>query len=77
MKNKLWFRRKNYGWGWSPSTWEGCLVLLVWLVLFTFGLVKLDHEWLKNVVVMFVLTILLIWICYKKGEKPRWSWGRR
>jgi hypothetical protein len=21
------------------------------------------------------ITILLIWVCYKKGEKPKWTWG--
>ncbi len=21
------------------------------------------------------LVAILIWICFKKGEKPRWQWG--
>jgi len=24
-----------------------------------------------------VLTIVLIWICYKTGEKPGWRWGNK
>ena len=22
-----------------------------------------------------VLTALLLWICWRKGERPRWQWG--
>ena len=74
---KLWFKRKLYGWGWTPVTWEGWLVLFVWVVLFTFVMVKMDHEWLKNLIVIFIMTGILIYICYQKGEKPKWQWGKR
>jgi len=77
IMNKIWFRRKLYGWGWTPVTWEGWVVILVWVVFFTFGMAKMDHEWLKNLIVIFFMTGLLIYICYKKGEKPRWQWGKR
>lgn len=75
-KKKLWFRAKCYGWGWYPSAWQGWLVLLGWAVLFVFGIIKMDHEWLKNLLGIFIFTGLLIYICYKKGEKPRWRWGK-
>jgi len=75
MENKLWFRAKRYGWGWCPCSWQGWVVLLIWVVVFVFAIVKFDHEWLKNVVVIIVIMVCLIWICYKKGEKPRWRWG--
>ena len=26
-KGNLWFRRKKYGWGWTPSTWQGWTVV--------------------------------------------------
>jgi hypothetical protein len=29
---RLWFRTRSYGWGWSPVTVEGWLVLGVFLV---------------------------------------------
>jgi hypothetical protein len=77
MKNKkLWFKAKQYGWGWYPSTWQGAVCILVWAILFTFGIIKMDHEWLKNLIFIFVFTGILIWICWKKGEKPRWRWGK-
>jgi hypothetical protein len=58
-------------------TWQGWAVIFIWLTFFIFGVVKMDHEWLKNVVVIFIMTAILIWICYKKGEKPGWHWGDR
>ena len=75
--NKIWFKRKLYGWGWTPVTWEGWLVIAVWIVIFYFSIIKMDHEWLKNTIFIFLMTGALLWICYKKGEKPRWQWGKR
>ncbi len=74
---KKWFRRKLYGFGWYPASWEGWVVILVWVVLFAFGMVKMDHEGLKNLFFIFIFTGVLIYICYKKGEKPKWQWGKR
>jgi hypothetical protein len=74
-EKKYWFKRKNYGWGWTPITWQGWMVVLVWLLLFIFGVAKMDHEGLKNIAVVIFMTIILLYICYKKGEKPHWQWG--
>ena len=74
MKDKLWFRRKCFGWGWTPCSWEGWLVLAIWVVLFYVSANLIDHEWLKNVVIMVILTGILLLICLKKGEKPKWQW---
>ncbi len=74
---KLWFKRKLFGWGWTPCTWEGWLVLLGWLALVFASVTGLDHEATKNIAVVILLTIILLAICYWKGEKPRWQWGKR
>lgn len=83
-ENKLWFKRKSFGWGWTPSSWEG------WLVIFSFTIFLLADffrintgsnsasDILNNFFFDTVIaTILLILICFKKGEKPKWQWGRR
>jgi len=81
MKTHIWFRAKCYGWGWYPSTWQGWLVLLVWLILLFLwiGLFDFYFSIEKNVlgylVGVFVLTGSLIYLCWIKGEKPRWRWG--
>jgi len=76
-KNKIWFRRKLYGWGWTPCTWEGWLVILLWVIFFALAMSNMDHEWLKNLLFIFLSVAILILICYKKGEKPKWQGGER
>jgi uncharacterized ion transporter superfamily protein YfcC len=75
-----WFKRKVYGWGWTPARWQGWLVLLiaiafiVWSVLgISSGDGLVDPIWYFMKIALAV--IILIFICYKTGEKPRWQWG--
>ena len=74
-----WFKRKLYGWGWVPAKWQGWLTLLIWVILFVFSMIIIeenDHEIGRNIAVMLIITGILIWVCYKKGEKPKWAWGK-
>jgi hypothetical protein len=73
--NGYWFKRKLYGWGWTPVKWQGWLVLFIWVIFFVLAILNMDHEWLKNVVFIILSFGILIFICYKKGEKPKWQWG--
>ena len=73
----LWFKAKRYGWGWTPSTWQGWAVMVVFVVAFTAWL-----AWWVNgerhplgMLPLLVLTAALILICWKTGEPPRWQWG--
>ena len=84
---KLWFKAKRYGWGWTPITWEGWLVILSFLLLIFAGTtflvyVKKTHGDLGTARALFILWIAiltgaLIRICYAKGERPRWRWGSK
>jgi len=76
MKNHLWFKAKNVGWGWYPSSWQGWIILFIYIV----GLILIFPQpylpqYLTGGVVVFCMTTLLIVICYKTGEKPEWRWG--
>jgi hypothetical protein len=87
MQNKkLWFRAKNYGWGWYPVTWQGYLVTILYvLAIFkiAFRAVKIteatndsDSTFLWNYLPpLLVISLVMIWICYKTGEKPEWRWN--
>jgi hypothetical protein len=79
---KKWFKAKRYGWGWTPSSWQGWLSLGVFLSiiligsLFLFGgepstpgQVVLFGAWFASCVVCLLI------ISYRKGEKPSWRWG--
>ena len=81
-QKNLWFKRKSYGWGWTPATWQGwASTLLYVLLLVAFGL-TLDQTSPPNEIVftfvlpIVLLTIVFIRLAYKKGEKPRWQWGK-
>lgn len=79
---KLWFKRKTYGWGWTPTTWQGWVVIAIYVLLITPIFFYSDNNshsasdtLLGAVLPFIVLTSGLIFICYKKGESPKWQWG--
>lgn len=83
---KLWFKAKCYGYGWYPATWQGWLVLGVYLVV----LIAAEIVFIRNttaehyslwhiamyLVFVALITGVLIWISYKKGEPAHWRWGK-
>ena len=82
MKTNLWFRRKTYGWGWTPITWQGWLVtaLFVAIPLAVKLIMKaLDFsKHIQNFSLMAVVPLVLVGltlVCLRYGEKPRWQWG--
>ncbi|MDB5264536.1 MAG: hypothetical protein JWN64_107 [Parcubacteria group bacterium] len=44
-QKRLWFRAKDYGWGWVPVTWQGWLITLIFGFLYA-GSVILFMGWL-------------------------------
>ena len=80
-ETKLWFKAKRYGWGWYPISWQGWSVTFIYiLLLLLFGLTIDENSTPIETSSTFLLpitllTISLIRICYKKGEKPEWRWG--
>jgi hypothetical protein len=77
-----WFKRKLYGWGWTPAKWQGWAVIAIYLVVILYTAVDIDsrsHSVSDMMIGLFaplvVATGILIYICYKKGERPRWQWG--
>lgn len=79
---KLWFKRKTYGWGWTPTTWQGWGITIGYIVVMIAVGFFLDPDTHSDSVWIFsgavvIFTILFIYIAYKTGEKPRWQWGGR
>lgn len=74
---KIWFKRKTYGFGWTPVSWQGWVFLLVWVAVFLSLLSKIDHEAGKNILFVVIMMAILLYVSYKKGESPRWQWGKR
>ncbi|MEQ1849011.1 MAG: hypothetical protein ABL890_00255 [Candidatus Peribacteraceae bacterium] len=82
MKRPIWFKAKKYGWGWNPSTWQGWLILFLFVVLVIALSVMIERValtpeegfWL-SFMHLTPLVIVLILVCAYTGERPRWRWG--
>lgn len=80
MTKELWFKRKHYGWGWYPSSWQGWIIIIIFLIL-AIGISIIPKQpttndyVIKMIIPLAILVAILISICYKKGETPRWQWG--
>lgn len=73
----IWFPAKKYGWGWGmPNCWQGWAVVIIYLALLIGGAFVISKDSWLYVGYAATLSILLITICYLKGEKPRWRWGK-
>lgn len=77
-----WFRRKLWGWGWTPATREGWITLAVFMAVFVWILVPFanDPTPTNDEVFGFLFEVvtwmlLLVAICWKTGEPPKWQWG--
>jgi len=69
---KIWFPAKRNGWGWGfPSCWQGWAVFIIFYLLLGFA----AFHWMPRHPKHFffacmALSLLLIGICWLKGEKP-------
>ena len=75
-----WFKKKLYGWGWTPVKWQGWLVIGLFILFMILNGMNLgEYPTDSQLTWFFVRTIIgvciLIFICYKTGEKPSWQWG--
>ena len=70
-----WFPAKRYGWGWGlPSAWQGRVVLGVFSLLVGAGAAVLLPNFGPTAFVAYciILCVLLVAVCWFKGEPPRW-----
>lgn len=86
MKQRYWFKRKSYGYGWAPATWEGWVSFIVfvalvggnWLLRYEPRVAVLtERDTVQFVAESILLVIIFILLCLRTGESPRWQWGTR
>jgi len=78
--SKYWFPAKRYGWGWGlPTTWQGWIAVLAFVVLIAAGSILLPpgRSLAAYLIYVCALVVLLLGLCWLKGEPPRWRWGGR
>ena len=77
-RSPYWFPAKRYGWGWGlPLVWQGWVVLAIFVLLIAAGVIVVLPS---NGPLFFggyvaLLCVLLVAVCWVKGEPPRWRWG--
>ena len=74
------FPAKRYGWGWGfPASWQGWMVIAVHVDLIGIGVAVISPSSQPTLFVAYLvfLTLLLIAVCWIKGEPPHWRWGKR
>lgn len=72
-----------FGWGWYPISWQGWAVIILYVLAIVPDAARVNatedsvSDFLINFGFHFViLTVFLLIICYTKGEKPAWHWGK-
>jgi hypothetical protein len=92
MSNRYWFKPKTFGYGASPTTWEGWAVVLGYCAVVTIvtlivliaaepGKVAIWAQWLiwsAWLVVVGIATAVLAVVSRQRTDGEwRWRWGRR
>lgn len=82
---KLWFAARRYGWGWTPASIEGWLVVSLFLAAVSVNTVVFVYRLRSGGDVRAATISFLLWlailagalfvICWMTGERPRWRWG--
>ena len=76
----IWFPAKRFGWGWGPPrVWQGWAAIGAYAVMLGIGVLGIDPErqaWLFAGW-MIGWTLAFTVVCWLKGERPAWRWGRR
>ncbi len=78
-QEKYWFPAKRYGWGWGlPNTWQGWLVFLGYLAAVLVSCLYLERAKMPSwfIPLHIFLLALFLFIVWKKGEPPKWRWGK-
>lgn len=87
MAKRAWFTPKQYGIGYSPSSWEGWLATAAFVLILVGGIKAIQHygdvppgPWRAILPLAWVAinTGVFLWIAGSKTEgEMRWRWGGR
>lgn len=84
-KSSYWFKRRRYGYGFTPVTRQGWAVVVGYVVV----VVALVPAFLDApqavaakeagffVMLVTAATAGLLLVCISKGPRPKWRWGKK
>jgi hypothetical protein len=75
-----WFKRRRYGWGFFPVTWQGWTLTAAYVVLVVVPAFVLPDDHGTGLTIGYlayvvVLTGAFLAITFATGPRPRWRWG--
>ena len=81
---KYWFKRRRFGWGWTPVTWQGWLTVAFFIGLIIAASMQLPSkpeeptpdQTLRFWVLFVSATAGILVVSALKGPKPKWRWGK-
>lgn len=84
-EKQYWFKRRQYGYGWTPVSVEGWLTVVIFISLLIGSSLLLFEESVDSTLsdlitffaVAFVITFVTFWISSKHGPEPKWRWGAK
>jgi hypothetical protein len=88
MKNnphKYWMKRRRYGWGWIPVTWQGWVVIIAQIGIVFVTAFQLPPKpamptagQLFNFLATLVLAIgTILLVAWFTSPRPHWRWGKK
>jgi uncharacterized membrane protein YfcA len=78
----LWFKRKRFGYGWVPATWQGWVAVALYVAGIVVAARSLPDSHVPPGMLILYFGVLLLWtalffmLVRRKGPKMRWRWGR-
>ncbi|MEP6906482.1 MAG: hypothetical protein ABI858_00655 [Pseudoxanthomonas sp.] len=79
VKENYWFPARTYGWGWGlPTAWQGWVVYGITAGLLIAGVFifpPLTRPLFFQIYTWSVI-LLLVLVCWMKGEPPTWHSGK-
>ncbi len=83
-KQSYWFKRRRYGYGWIPTSWQGWTTVAVFLFVVLGGTTVLkdtprntfSSESSLYLLIVLIAIVGLVIVSYLKGPKPKWRWGK-
>jgi len=76
-KNKVWFRKrkglfsKDLGYGWVPISWQGNVIILLFILINVVGNIYFGFPYKENSIVNFFITLILSIIIFSIIAKSK------
>jgi len=74
--NKYWFKPKGFGYGATPTTWEGWMVVVVFIAyLISLSVLLTKEENMSKYIFLVFAGIVIVAVVSKKKTEGEWKWN--